>query len=72
MKRVTVSALALNPYPNAIFTVLIWGADRAKFGQPEVELKGKRICVTGKIEDFKGTAQIVAKEKGQITVEWAG
>src|SRR5215470_13631698 len=23
------------PYPNQIFTILIWGSDRPKFGEPE-------------------------------------
>jgi len=36
-------------YPNQIFTIMISGADRSKFGQPEVAYKGKRICVTGVI-----------------------
>jgi hypothetical protein len=25
------------PYPREVFTVLIWGSDRAKFGTPEVD-----------------------------------
>lgn len=37
------------PYPNQIFTVLIWGNNRSKFGTPEADYKGKEICVTGKI-----------------------
>src|SRR2546422_3385128 len=35
------------PYPEHIFTALIWGSDRPKFGKPEDTYKGKRICVTG-------------------------
>jgi hypothetical protein len=42
------------PYPNQIFTVLIWGSDRPKFGDPQEEYRSKRICVTGKISDYKG------------------
>jgi micrococcal nuclease len=37
------------PYPNQLFTVVIWGVDRDKFARPEVAYKGKRICVTGLI-----------------------
>src|SRR2546425_11283820 len=37
------------PYPNQIFTVVIFGDDRPKFGTPEKSLQGKRICVTGVI-----------------------
>ncbi len=57
------------PYPNQIFTVVIWGRNRAKFGNPEIEYRAKRICVTGKIEDYRGVPEIEAKAPGQITVE---
>ena len=52
-----------------MFTVLIWGSDRAKFGKPEVDWKGKRICATGKIAEHNSVPEIVAKEKSQIEVE---
>lgn len=36
------------PYPNQVFTVLIWGSDRSKFEKlPETLYSGKDICVTG-------------------------
>jgi DNA/RNA endonuclease YhcR with UshA esterase domain len=57
------------PYPSQIFTVVIWGSDRAKFGTPETEYKGKRICVTGKIENFRGVPEIVASDPQQIKAE---
>ena len=45
-----------NPYPNHIFTAVIWGSDHdkfvPKFGPPE-KLQGKNVCVTGKIELYK-------------------
>lgn len=56
------------PYPNQLFTVVIWGENRAKFGKPEVDYKGKRICVTGKIGSCRGVPQIEAKEQEQIMV----
>lgn len=37
------------PYPNEAFTAVIFGSDRAKFGEPEAMLRGKRICITGVI-----------------------
>src|SRR5215469_9399004 len=37
------------PYPNQIFTILIWGSDRPKFGNPEAACDRKHICVTGRI-----------------------
>jgi hypothetical protein len=39
------------PYPNAVFTAVVYGEDRAKFGTPETCLRGKRICVTRRISD---------------------
>jgi endonuclease G len=55
-------------YPNQIFTVLIWGSDRSKFGDPEETYRNKHICVTGKISDYKGVPEIIAYEPSQITV----
>jgi len=57
------------PYPNQAFTVVIWGSDRAKFGQPETKFKNKRICVTGKIQEYRGGAEIVARDEKQIVIE---
>jgi DNA/RNA endonuclease YhcR with UshA esterase domain len=54
------------PYPNQIFTIVIWGSDRDKFGKPEVEYNDKRICVTGKIAEYRGKLEIVADDPKQI------
>ncbi|MFZ0582549.1 MAG: hypothetical protein WA690_14525 [Candidatus Acidiferrales bacterium] len=57
------------PYPKEIFTILIWGSDREKFGTPEVEYKDLRVCVTGKITSYRGVPEIVATERGQIEIQ---
>ena len=57
------------PYPNQIFTVLIWGSDRSKFGNPEGDYRDKRICVSGKISEYKGVPEIVAYEPSQIRIQ---
>jgi DNA/RNA endonuclease YhcR with UshA esterase domain len=57
------------PYPNQVFTVVIWGSNRTKFGAPEVDYKGKRICVTGKIAEYRNVPQVIADDPAQITVE---
>jgi hypothetical protein len=57
------------PYPGEIFTLLIWGSDRPKFGDPEEMYRNKHICVTGKITDYKGVPEIVAYEPSQIKVQ---
>jgi DNA/RNA endonuclease YhcR with UshA esterase domain len=56
-------------YPNQIFTVVIWGNNRSRFGTPETEYKGKRICVTGKIADYRGVPEIVASDPEEIKAE---
>jgi DNA/RNA endonuclease YhcR with UshA esterase domain len=58
------------PYPNHIFTALIWGEDRIKFSAPpESAHGGKKICVTGTISSYEGRAQIVVRNPSQITSE---
>ncbi len=56
------------PYPNQIFTALIWGSDRSKFGNPDEAYRDKHICVTGKISDYKGVPEIVAYDPSQVQV----
>jgi hypothetical protein len=57
------------PYPDQVFTVLIWGSDRPKFGDPEEKYRSKHICVTGKIADYKGVPETVAYEPSQIKIQ---
>jgi len=57
------------PYPNQVFTLLIWGNDRPKFGNPEEMYGKKHICATGKVTDFKGVPEIVASDPAQVTVK---
>jgi len=55
------------PFPNHIFTVLIWGSDRSKFSNPpEVYYNNKKICVSGKIIQYKGTPEIIVMNPSQI------
>lgn len=54
------------PYPDQVFTVVILGKDRAKFGTPEVALRGKRVCATGKTQRKDGPPEIVVNDKRQL------
>ena len=56
------------PYPNQLFTVLIWGSDRPKFANPDRVYMGKHMCATGMIKDFRGVPEIVAHDRSQIAV----
>jgi len=57
------------PFPNQVFTVVIWGNNRNKFGNPEDAFKGKHICVSGKITAYDGLPEIIAEESGQIKID---
>jgi len=57
------------PYPNQVFTIVIWGNNRSKFGAPENDYKGKHICVTGKITAYAGLPEIVADDPKQIKLD---
>ena len=54
-------------YPKQLFTVVIFEENRGKFTPaPEDQFKDKRICVSGKIEEFRGTPEIVVTAPAQI------
>jgi DNA/RNA endonuclease YhcR with UshA esterase domain len=57
------------PYPNHVFTALIWGSDRSAFSYPPESLRGQRICVKGTIELYKGNAEIIVSSPSQIEVQ---
>jgi len=58
------------PYPNQIFTALIWGENRSKFSPPpDKAYSGKQICVTGVISTYRNQPQIVVKDPSQIMVQ---
>ncbi len=54
------------PYPNHIFTALIWGVDRPKFISPLENLEGNRICVSGLVELYNGRPEIIVTDPAQI------
>ncbi len=57
------------PYPDQPFTVVIWGTSRGLFeDEPEALFDGRRICVTGRIEQYQGTPQIVVDDPAQIEI----
>lgn len=56
-------------YPEQVFTLMIFGQDRANFSyKPEEFLQGKTICVKGKVGEYKGSPQIIANKEKQIEV----
>ncbi len=55
------------PYPDQVFTAVIFGSDRSKFGTPETTLRGRRICVTGKLQDRGGLPEIILTDPKQLS-----
>jgi hypothetical protein len=56
-------------YPDQKLTIMIRGADRAKFKTaPETAFANKRICVTGVEQDYKGKPEIIVTDPGQIVM----
>lgn len=47
------------PYPRQIFTVLVWGDDRANVG----DLPGSgQLCVTGTVREYRGVPEIELRD----------
>ncbi len=57
------------PYPNQVFSIVVWGDDRSKFGTPENDFRDKTIRVTGKVELFRGTPEIVVTDPSQVVIQ---
>lgn len=53
------------PYPDPVFTIVIFGDYRAKFSPPPETWSG-HVCATGKITSFHGKAEMKVFDPGQI------
>lgn len=57
-------------YPNAPLSIVIIGKARENFKEgPEEFYKGKRICVTGVVKEYKTKFQIVVTKPDEILME---
>jgi hypothetical protein len=54
------------PYPNHVFTAVIWGKDRDAFPYAPESLHGRHICVSGAIQLYRERAEIVVSAASQI------
>jgi hypothetical protein len=53
------------PYPHQVFTVLIWGSDKAAVGSiPE----SGRVCAKGPITLYRGVPEIVVRKSADLYV----
>lgn len=53
-------------FPDHVFTGVVWGSDREKFGKAPEELSGM-ICVHGPVTEYRGVPQIVITSPDQIS-----
>ena len=54
-------------HPNELLTLVIKGDDRKKFTTaPEDAFKGKKVCITGQIIEYKGKPEIMITDPEQI------
>jgi hypothetical protein len=56
------------PYPQHVFTALIWGRQRPRFSYQPETLQGRSVCITGTIAVHKGIAQIEVSNPVQIEI----
>ena len=54
-------------YPTAALTAVIYGTDRAKFDNPEGNLPGQRVCMTGFISYFRQRPEMILSNPSQLS-----
>jgi hypothetical protein len=55
------------PFPNQVFSAIIFGSDRPKFGTPETSMRNNPICVTGTIFLYQGKPKIILRDPKQLS-----
>jgi hypothetical protein len=55
-------------YPNQVFTVLVWGEDRAKFGNIDAQYSKAHVCVHGTITQYRGGPEMVVHDPSSISI----
>lgn len=56
-------------FPNQLLTVVIWGDIRKQFTGSVEELKGRQVCITGRIILFKEKPEIIIGQPSQIVLQ---
>lgn len=51
-------------YPDQIFTIVILGRDRAKFGTLDQSVLGQHLCATAPIQLYRGRPEMVVQDPG--------
>jgi hypothetical protein len=53
-------------YPDQIFTIVILGRDRAKFGTLDKSLLGQHLCATAAIQLYRGRPEMIVQAPAQL------
>ncbi|HUJ99895.1 MAG TPA: hypothetical protein VLV85_16720 [Stellaceae bacterium] len=53
-------------YPDQIFTIVILGRDRARFGTLDKSLLGQHLCATAPIQLYRGRPEMVVQDPAQL------
>ena len=62
--------ISMGGYPNHQLTVIINVEDRKNFSyKPEIFLKNKNVCVTGKVVDNNGRTELFISRQDDIRIE---
>ena len=57
-------------YPNSPLTIVIFAKDKGNFKHSiESTYNGKNICVTGILQEYKGSPQIIISKADGITIQ---
>jgi hypothetical protein len=54
------------PYPNQLFSAIIFGNDRPKFGVPENSMRDRSVCITGEIFLYQGAPKMILRDPKQL------
>jgi hypothetical protein len=54
------------PYPDQLFTIVIFGRDREKFGTPESALLHQRVCATGLIKLYDRRPEMTVEDPARL------
>lgn len=54
------------PYPNHVFTAVIWGKARRQFQPPPESWQGQSLCVTGPVQLYQQRPQIEVSSPSQL------
>jgi hypothetical protein len=53
-------------YPDQIFTIVILGRDRARFGALDKSLLDQHLCATAPIQLYRGRAEMIVQDPAQL------